>query len=57
MENLEVTDCFEDPLINGRKILILMLKKKDERVNWINLDQERDPRWALVNTSIKLLVP
>jgi len=34
-----------------------MLKKKDERVNWVNLDQDRDPRWALVNTSIKLLVP
>jgi hypothetical protein len=34
-----------------------MLKKKDEEVKWVNLDQDRNPKWALLNTSIKLLVP
>jgi hypothetical protein len=28
-----------------------------ERLDWIRLDQGRDPRWALVNTVLNLRFP
>jgi hypothetical protein len=38
--------------INGRIILKRILKKWDNtRVDWIDLAQDRDQRWAVVNIS------
>ena len=56
--NLRERDHFETPGVDGRLILIWIIRKWDEGViDWIDLPQERD-RWrALVNAVMNLRVP
>ena len=56
--HLRVRDHFEDPGICGRIILKLIFKKWDGRaMDWIDLVQNRDSWWALVNAVMNLWVP
>jgi hypothetical protein len=46
-----------DPDVDGRIILKCIFKKWDGRMDWIELDQDRD-RWrSLVNAVMNLRVP
>jgi hypothetical protein len=47
----------EDPDIDERMILIWIFKKKDGSIKCIDLAQERDRWWALVNVVMNCLVP
>jgi hypothetical protein len=46
----------EDLGVDKRIILKLIFKKQDG-VDWINLAQNGDKRWAVVNTETKVRVP
>jgi hypothetical protein len=45
------------PGVNGRIILKRIFKKWDGSIGWIDLAQDRDRWWAVVNVLMKLLVP
>jgi hypothetical protein len=47
----------EDPNIDGRIILKWIFKTRDGDMKCIDLDQERDRWWALVNVVMNCLVP
>jgi len=58
--NLRERDHLEDPGVDRRIILICIFSKCDGEgvcVNWIDLTQDRDRRWALVNAVMNLRVP
>ena len=40
---------WEDPDLDGRIILKWILERWDGRMNWIDLTQDRDRWWAVVN--------
>jgi len=47
----------EDPDIDGRVTLKWIFKKRDGGMKCIDLAQERDRWWALVNAVMNCLVP
>jgi hypothetical protein len=47
----------EDPGTDGRMILKLILEKREEGIDWIDLAQDRDKWRALVNAVMYLRVP
>jgi hypothetical protein len=55
-ETLKGRDYLEDVDIDRRIILEKILDRGCE-VDWIHLAQERDQRWVLVNTVMKIWVP
>ena len=47
---------FDDLDVDGRIILKGILKKWDRCVNWIDLTEDRDRWWAVVNAVMSLRV-
>jgi hypothetical protein len=56
-KNLREGDHLKDPGIDGRIILNLIFKNGNGDTDWINLTQERDRWWAVVNAVMNLRVP
>jgi hypothetical protein len=56
MEYLREQDYFEDVEKDGRIILKLILKKWCEGVDWIQLAQDRNEKWAHVDTLMNVWV-
>jgi hypothetical protein len=50
-------DHLEDTGRDGRVILKWIFKKWDGGMDWIDLSQDRDRWWAVVNAAMNLLVP
>jgi len=50
-------DHLEDIGRDGRVILKWIFKKWDGGMDWIDLSQDRDRWWAVVNAAMNLLVP
>jgi hypothetical protein len=46
-----------DPGVDGRIILKRIFKKWDGDTDWIELAQDRDRWWALVNAVMNLRIP
>jgi hypothetical protein len=46
-----------DPGVDGRIILKWIFKKWDGGVDWIELAQDRERWWALVNATMNFRVP
>jgi len=55
--NLRERDHLEDHGIDRKIILRWIFKTWEGVMDWIDLAQERDRRWALVNAVMKLRVP
>jgi len=47
----------EDLVVNGRIILRSIFRKWDGDMVWIDLAQDRDRWWALVNAVMNLQIP
>jgi hypothetical protein len=56
-ETLKESDHWEDGKVDKRIILKQVLKKYDGCVYWINLAQDMDGFWVLLNTEINLQIP
>jgi hypothetical protein len=56
-ENLSERDQVKEPGVDGRIILRWVYRKWIGGMDWIDLAQDRDRLWALVNTVIDLRVP
>jgi hypothetical protein len=54
--NLRARNHLEDPGVDGRIILRWIFGKEDRSMNWIDLAQDRDRWWALVNTAMNFRV-
>ena len=54
---LSERDHLEDLDLDGMLILKWILRKSDGGVEWIDLDQDMDGWWALVNAVMNLRVP
>ena len=52
----EECNHLQDPNIDGRIILKWIFKKWDGGADWIDLAQDRDRWWVIVNAVISLLV-
>jgi len=46
-----------DPSVDGRIILRWIIRKWDGGMHWIELAQDRDKWWALVNAVMNFRVP
>ena len=55
--NLSKRDHLEDPGVDGRVILRCIFRKGDGGMDWIDLAQDRDRWWAVVNAVVNLRVP
>ena len=55
--NLRKRDHWVDPGIDGRMILRCIFRKWDGGMCWIDLTQNRDRCWELVNAVTNLWVP
>jgi hypothetical protein len=55
--DLREGDHLGDPSVDGRIILTWIFKKWDGGMDWIELAQDRDRWWALVNAVMNLRVP
>jgi hypothetical protein len=55
--NLRERDHVEDPGVDRKIIRRWLFKKWDWVMEWIDLAQERDRRWTLVNAVMKFRVP
>jgi len=51
------TDHLENPSVDGRIILRWIFWKWDGGMYWINLAQDRDGWWAVVNMGMNLWIP
>jgi hypothetical protein len=56
-ENLRERDHLGDPGVDGRIILRWIFGNWDECIEWIELAQDRDRWWTLVNAVMNLRVP
>jgi hypothetical protein len=57
LENLRARDHLKDPVLDERKILKRIFKKRDGGMDWIDLAQYRDRLRALVNAVMNLRAP
>ena len=57
VENPERRDKLEDPGVDVRIILKWIFRKWDGDMDWIDLAQDRDRWWALMNAVMNLWVP
>jgi len=57
VENLRERDHLEDPCIEGRILLKWIFLKWEGDMGWIELAQNRDRWWDLVNVVMNLQVP
>ena len=55
--NLRVRDYFEDPGVDGRIILKWIAGSGMGSTAWIDVAQDRDKWWALVNAVMNFQVP
>jgi transposase len=55
--HLREGDHLGDPGVDGRRILKLIFKKLDGAMDWIELAEDRDRWWAVVNAVMNLRVP
>jgi hypothetical protein len=55
--NLRERDHLENPGIDRRIILKWIFRKWDVGISWIDVSQNRDRWWALVNVVMNLRVP
>ena len=55
--NLRERDHLEHPGLGGRIILKWIFKQWDGGMDWIDLTQDTDRWWALVNAVMNLRVP
>jgi hypothetical protein len=53
----EIKNHFKDPGVYVRIILKWSFRKKNGAMNWIDLAQDTERWWALVNAVMKLRVP
>jgi hypothetical protein len=54
---LRERDHLEDPVVDGRIILRWIFRRWDGGMDWIDLAQDRDSWWALVNAVMNFRVP
>ena len=55
--NLKESYLLEYPDVDGRVILRWIFRKRDGGMDWIDLAQDRDRWWVLVNAVMNLRVP